>query len=127
MMIVGIGVVGENSNPLYIKSWGPEAEVDALKFHRIIHMALDVIEEKVNKGGAPVDSRLGDLYVGFLYPTEEYKTYGYQTQTNIKFILVLSDTSANDQNINGFFKRFHELWVRAVSNPFYTIGTKMES
>lgn len=71
--------------------------------------------------------------------------YGYQTQTNVKYVLVLSDTSANDQNINGvsdccnvewcasldcgtwqFFKRFHDLWVRAVSNPFYELGGPMQ-
>ena len=97
-----------------------------------------------------VDARLGDLYMGFLYPTEEFKTwvdartnvwhpkpmetmresslhvrymtwmlrsslfhsslpalrYGYQTQTGVKYVLVLSDTSANDQNINGVGLRF---------------------
>merc|ERR1711871_1224441 len=127
VMIVGIGVVGPENSPLYIKSWGSEAESDPLKFHRIIHIALDVIDEKVKAKRAPVDARLGELYIGFLYPTEEYKTYGYQTQTNVKYVLVLSDTSANDQNINGFFKRFHDLWVRAVSNPFYELGGPMQS
>jgi hypothetical protein len=52
--------------------------------------------------------------MGFLYPTEELKTYGYQTQTNIKYVLVLSDTMASDGNIHQFFKHFHKIWVAAV-------------
>merc|ERR1712196_444362 len=127
-MIVGIGVVGSSNNPLYVKSWVPKVtDADPLKFHRIIHLALDVIEEKVKKNKAPVDARLGELYIGFLYPTEELKTYGYQTQTGVKYILVLSDTSANDGNIHQFFKHFHKVWIHAVSNPFYDLEGPMES
>ena len=35
------------NRPLYIKSWGND-EADPLKFHRIIHRALDFIEERSN-------------------------------------------------------------------------------
>lgn len=31
-----------------------------------------------------------DKYLGMLYPIEEYKVYGYLTNTDIKFILVLN-------------------------------------
>ena len=55
--------------------------------------------------------------MGFLYPTEELKTYGYQTQTNVKYVLVLSDTMASDANIHQFFKHFHKIWVAAVRTP----------
>eukprot|EP00658_Telonema_sp_P-2_P001645 TRINITY_DN1061_c0_g1_i2.p1 TRINITY_DN1061_c0_g1~~TRINITY_DN1061_c0_g1_i2.p1 ORF type:complete len:227 (+),score=74.80 TRINITY_DN1061_c0_g1_i2:98-682(+) len=104
-MIVGIGVIGRHNHPLFIKSWGND-NLDPLKFHRIIHRALDYIEERTNY--PPTDQKLSKMYIGLLYPTEDYKTYGYMTQTGTKLVLVLTDTSANDGNINHFFKRFHD-------------------
>merc|ERR1712166_552377 len=123
-MIVGIGVISRDNHPLYIKSWGND-EADPFKFHRIIHRALDFIEERTNN--PPADQKLSKMYIGFLYPTEDYKTYGYMTQTGTKLVLVLTDTSANDGNINHFFKRFHEIYCRAVCNPFYTPGTAIKA
>ncbi len=33
-----------------------------------------------------------DLFLGLLYPTEDYNVYGYVTATSAKLILVLDDT-----------------------------------
>ena len=38
-----------------------------------------------SKGG------VGDMYLGFLGPIEDYRVYGYVTNTGIKFILVLQE------------------------------------
>lgn len=57
--------------PLYIKSIPTENE---LKFHYTVHTSLDVVDEKVSAlGKALVDQR--ELYLGLLYPTEDYKVY----------------------------------------------------
>ena len=42
-MIAGIAVLGKDNNPLYIRSFGSH---DALRFHFIVHTALDFVEEK---------------------------------------------------------------------------------
>lgn len=55
--------------PLYVKTTSPGND---LKFLYTIHTSLDVIEEKVltvNKTA----SDLRELYLGLLYPTEDYK------------------------------------------------------
>lgn len=45
-----------------------------LKFHYMVHTSLDVVDEKVSAmGKALVDQR--ELYLGLLYPTEDYKVY----------------------------------------------------
>lgn len=57
--------------PLYIRSVPTENE---LKFHYTVHTSLDVVDEKISAmGKALVDQR--ELYLGLLYPTEDYKVY----------------------------------------------------
>lgn len=57
--------------PLYIRSVPTENE---LKFHYMVHTSLDVVDEKISAmGKALVDQR--ELYLGLLYPTEDYKVY----------------------------------------------------
>lgn len=62
--------------PLYIRSVPTENE---LKFHYMVHTSLDVVDEKISAmGKALVDQR--ELYLGLLYPTEDYKVYPYSGQ-----------------------------------------------
>lgn len=57
--------------PLYIRSAPTQSE---LKFHYTVHTSLDVVEEKISAvGKAMADQR--ELYLGLLYPTEDYKVY----------------------------------------------------
>lgn len=57
--------------PLYIRSVPTQNE---LKFHYTVHTSLDVVEEKISAvGKAMADQR--ELYLGLLYPTEDYKVY----------------------------------------------------
>ncbi|KAH0619698.1 hypothetical protein JD844_000622, partial [Phrynosoma platyrhinos] len=83
--------------PLYIKSVPTENE---LKFHYTVHTSLDVVDEKISAmGKALVDQR--ELYLGLLYPTEDYKVYGYVTNSKVKFVMVVdsSNTALRDNEI----------------------------
>ncbi|KAL0356568.1 UNVERIFIED_CONTAM: Trafficking protein particle complex subunit-like protein [Sesamum calycinum] len=115
-MIVCVAVVGHQNNPLYIQSF-TEAD-DALKLHHIVHCSLDVVDERVNnpKKSGPT---LNETFLGLLYPTENYKVYGYLTNTKVKFILVTTDLDVRDADVRNFFRRFHAAYVDAVSNPFH--------
>ncbi|GAA0167482.1 membrane traffic protein [Lithospermum erythrorhizon] len=112
------------NNPLYIQSF-TEAE-DALKLHHIVHCSLDVVEERVNnpKRSGPT---LNETFLGLLYPTENYKVYGYLTNTKVKFIMVTTDLDVRDADVRNFFRRFHAAYVDAVSNPFHVPGKKITS
>ncbi|QCE12431.1 hypothetical protein DEO72_LG10g3675 [Vigna unguiculata] len=92
-MIVCVAVVGHQNNPLYIQSF-TEAD-DALKLHHIVHCSLDVVDERVNnpKRSGPM---LNETFLGLLYPIENYKVYGYLTNTKVKFILVTTDLDVKD-------------------------------
>ena len=124
-MAVCIAVIGKDNSPKYIKC---ADESLALQFHSKVHTSIDVIEEKLNVGNkTAVDIR--DLYLGLLYTTEEYKIYGYATNTKIKFIIVLpsSNVAQRENDIKMIFKKLHAAYCNAVCNPFYIPGDQINS
>jgi trafficking protein particle complex subunit 2 len=86
-MIVCAAVVGPANNPLFLASnlREPQAggaayhgapEEDPIRFHYIVHCALDVVDERLG-GGVTDASTKGDAYLGMLYPTEDFRVYGW--------------------------------------------------
>ncbi|KIY97577.1 Trafficking protein particle complex subunit 2-like protein [Monoraphidium neglectum] len=112
-MIVCAAVVGPQNNPLFLETYVPAD--DEAKFHCIVHCSLDAVEEKVLLRRAP--GEVPDLYLGLLYPTEEYRVYGHT-----KFVLVLDEFSPREDLLTKVFKALHSAYVDAASNPFYTVG-----
>ncbi|XP_039134051.1 trafficking protein particle complex subunit 2-like protein [Dioscorea cayenensis subsp. rotundata] len=123
-MIVCVAVVGHQNNPVFLQSFTDSD--DALKLHHIVHCSLDVIDERVNnpKKSGPT---LNDTFLGVLYPMDDCKVYGYLTNTNVKFIMVTTDTDLKDGDLRSFFKDLHSAYVDAVSNPFHIPGKKITS
>ncbi len=68
-----------------------------------------------------------ELYLGLLYPTEEYRVYGYISNTHIKFVLVLDEAAPREDELRRLFKRLHSLFVDVTSNPLYTHGLPITS
>jgi hypothetical protein len=60
------------NNPLFLRAFAPTD--DLAKLHCVVHCALDAVEERVLLRRAP--GEVPDLYLGLLYPTEEYRVYG---------------------------------------------------
>ncbi|KAG7402019.1 Trafficking protein particle complex subunit 2-like protein [Phytophthora boehmeriae] len=111
------------NSPLYIRTFGEEGE--DLGFHYIAHVSLDVIEEKLR--GAGISSSKDDMYLGFLGPIEDYRVYGYVTNTSVKFVVVLQDAPVRESELRPFFTEVHRLYVNAMSNPFAPIGERLTS
>jgi len=84
-MAVCIAILDRNSTPLKLKTNDVSKEV---VFHYIVHTSLDVIEEKCLSSTAPSAVKTSDpprdLYLGILYSTEQYKVFGYVTNTSVK-------------------------------------------
>ncbi|KAK1305458.1 hypothetical protein QJS10_CPB11g02029 [Acorus calamus] len=123
-MIVCVAVVGHQNNPLYLQSFTDSD--DALKLHHIVHCSLDVIDERVNNPKKTA-ATLSETFLGLLYPSENYRVYGYLTNTKVKFIMVTTDLDVRDVDVRSFFRRFHATYVDAVSNPFHVPGKKITS
>ena len=63
-----------------------------------------------------------DSYLGLLYPTEDYKVYGYLTSTHVKLILVTHNFNSKETSVRKVFESLHAAYIDAISNPFYTPG-----
>lgn len=124
-MAVCVAVIAKENYPLYIRTIPTENE---LKFHYTVHTCLDVIEEKVSSAGKSANDPR-ELYLGLLYPTEDYKVYGYVTNTKVKFVIVVdsSNTQLRDNEIRNMFKTLHNAYVDMLCNPFYTAGENIKS
>ncbi|XP_024274542.2 trafficking protein particle complex subunit 2-like protein isoform X2 [Oncorhynchus tshawytscha] len=104
------------------------AKENELKFHYTVHTSLDVVEEKISAvGKAMADQR--ELYLGLLYPTEDYKVYGYVTNSKVKFVIVVdsSNTSLRDNEIRSMFRKLHNSFTDVMCNPFYNPGDTIQS
>ncbi|KAK3086534.1 hypothetical protein FSP39_019848, partial [Pinctada imbricata] len=120
--------------PLFIKTIPTDNE---LKFYYTVHTSLDVVEEKISTVGKNTND-LRELYLGLLYPTEDYKVYpslryftiyGYVTNTKVKFVIVVdsTNTALRDNEIRGMFRKLHNAYVDMVCNPFYMPGENITS
>ncbi|KAJ4460222.1 putative Trafficking protein particle complex subunit [Paratrimastix pyriformis] len=118
-MINCVAVVGKSNAPLFLKTYHvPET----LKFHYTVHTSLDVVEEKCTiRAPSSTVSTPQDMYLGLLYPTEEFRIYGYITATKTKFIVVTDDVDVRSPLMEQFCKNLHTLYVNMVCNPFYAI------
>ena len=127
MGVVGCAVLGKENTPLYIKAFGDH---DQLRFHFIVHTALDFVEEKVAAqrqqttqqqaaGAAAAAGSKHEAYLGLLYPIEELRVYGYLTNSRVKLIAVVDDEEVKDAEVKVFFSRLHRLYVDTISNPFH--------
>ncbi|KAK9799812.1 hypothetical protein WJX73_002139 [Symbiochloris irregularis] len=125
MTITCAAVVGRANNPLYLEACKPASDEEVLKYHYVVHCALDTVEEKVALRTQP--GEIADSYLGMLYPTEDHKVYGYVSNTSIKFIFVVEEPAPKDEDMRALFKRFHAAFIDVVSNPFYEIGQPITS
>jgi hypothetical protein len=65
--------------------------------------------------------------LGVLYPTEDYNVYGHVTSSGAKLILVIDDLGMEVHKIKTFLREFSFLYCDVVCNPFYEIGTPVQS
>ncbi|XP_075743661.1 trafficking protein particle complex subunit 2-like protein isoform X3 [Rhipicephalus microplus] len=124
-MAVAVAVIGRENSPLFVKTVTPCNE---LKFLYTIHTSLDVVEEKISPGNKS-SGDVRELYLGLLYPTEDYKVYGYVTNTKTKFIVIVetSRTTLRDNEIRQMFHKLHASYCDVVCNPFYVPGGQILS
>ncbi|XP_068206592.1 trafficking protein particle complex subunit 2-like protein [Palaemon carinicauda] len=123
-MAVCVAVIGKENSPLYV--WVGSGR-EELHLHYLAHTALDVIQEKVAAVSKTPDTR--ELYLGLLYASEEYKVYGYTTNTRIKFVIITDagNTTLRDNEIRMMFRRLHNMYTNVVCNPFYIPGEQIIS
>ena len=129
-MAVCIAVLDRQNFPLHLLTNDPTKEV---AFHYILHTSLDVIEERTTQStssgpsssGKPAEP-LRDLYLGVLYSTEQHKVFGYVTNTNVKFVIIVdaSNTNIRDNEIRQMFRKLHNGMLSLASHLLKTFAKK---
>jgi len=119
--VAAVAVIGKQNNPLFLQHF---TDADELKFHYIVHTSLDIVEERASRG-----STADDMFLGLLCPIEDYRVYGFITNTQVKLIVVLEEVAVavREAEVKIFMERFHRLYVDTMSNPFVEIGAKITS
>lgn len=116
LRVLAIAVIGKHGNPLFLQSYSTRTGGEAdLKWHYAAHTALDFFEERELASAKTTDS-----YLGLLYAMEDYAVYGYQTNTRVKFVLVLAlvDAVVRDLDVKTIFRAIHNAYISQISNPF---------
>ncbi|KAF7282066.1 hypothetical protein GWI33_003307 [Rhynchophorus ferrugineus] len=121
-MAVCAAIVGKDNSPKFFCCVNPDEE---LNFQYKVLSSLDIIEEKLSPGIKPNT----EMYLGILYSLENWKIYGYVTNTKIKFIIVVdsSNLTLRDNEIRSMFRKIHAEYADMVSNPFYIPGEPITS
>lgn len=57
-------------------------------------------------------------FLGLLLPAEEHKVFGYVTNGNVKFVVVVRDVLLKEDKVITLFRSLHRLYTEAVCNPF---------
>ncbi|KAL8293688.1 hypothetical protein RQP46_000389 [Phenoliferia psychrophenolica] len=125
LRVLAIAVLGKHGNPLFLKSYSTRQGAEAdLKWHYAAHTALDFFEERELPA-----AKTTEAYLGLLYAMEDYAVYGYQTNTRIKFVVVLAlaDAVVRDLDVKTLFRAIHNAYVSHISNPFTSTETENPS
>lgn len=130
--IACIGIIGQHDNPLSITLFPPHnaTEADELEMHFLLNSSLDIFDLRLKT--KPLDADLGLLHA----IDERLATYGWLTNTGIKFIIAIdllgrptpsTDTQnlqpvmgLRDADLKPAFKAVHAAYVSLLMNPFYT-------
>lgn len=93
--------------------------------HRfVLHSALDRLEQlTTNPDGTmkkkiAINNAKNNNFLGLLLPIEETRVYGYITNTQIKFILIVEDDDNIVVEIQRLFNDIHESYIQDIMNPF---------
>ena len=126
---------------MYFKSFGGD---EAARLQFSVFAALDVIAARVPEvralapaagstpaAPAPPAASGGvagaDRFLGLLFPVEEHKVFGYVTNGNVKFVVVIRDVLLLEDRVRELFRALHRRYLDAVSNPFTSHDARITS
>nr|CAG4645921.1 EOG090X0HN8 [Lynceus sp. MCZ IZ 141354] len=124
-MAVCVGIISKENSPLLVQCVNPAQE---LQYHYLVHTCLDFVEEKIALSNKSV-SEIRELYLGLLHSAEEFKAYGFVTNTRIKIILIVDATNSalRDNEIRAKLRKIHTAYTELMCNPFHIPGEPITS
>ena len=114
--VLGVGFVGKNNKPLFIRSFDEDAESD-LEVNLTIHSCLDVIDERTDPSTGP--------YLGFLALMGRHSTFAFIGPTRIKVFCVLDadlEPTPREEDMKQLLQALHHAYIDWLCNPFIEIN-----
>ena len=68
-----------------------------------------------------------DLYLGQLFPIEDYRTYGCYTNSHNKLIAICENGMSDSGGIKETIAQLNVAFVNALQNPFHLVGAPFSS
>lgn len=68
-----------------------------------------------------------DLYLGQLFPIEDYRTFGCYTNTHNKLIVICENGTSDTGGIKETIAALNVAFVNALQNPFHLVGAPFSS
>uniref|UniRef100_A0AC34QL46 Trafficking protein particle complex subunit 2-like protein n=1 Tax=Panagrolaimus sp. JU765 TaxID=591449 RepID=A0AC34QL46_9BILA len=123
-MVLCISILAADS-PLYFKCASGDMNLEN-DIRLFVYSSLDVFDEKVAAIGNKPHQ---ELFLGSLFLNNKFRSYGYLTNTQIKFMIVVDATnqSIKEQDMRVIFKKIHTIYSNIILNPFYELGTAIKS
>mmetsp|Transcript_13322 Transcript_13322/g.21824 ORF Transcript_13322/g.21824 Transcript_13322/m.21824 type:complete len:152 (-) Transcript_13322:170-625(-) len=126
MSISCLAFIGKSNEPMFVYTDSDDSDSLQLHMHSIVHCALDILEERKGKKTSNTSSSSTEMFLGQLYAIEDFRVFGYCTNTMVK-IMMVCDASVKDTELIEVFRSFHAEYVLAVQNPFQLVGQPVSS
>lgn len=137
MRVASVAVIGRANNPLAVQRFidpaGGGGGGDgsgggaSLKLHYFSHIAIDVIDERLAQQPARRGAAGGhgaasaDGYLGQLFVVEDFRAYGFCSNTRVKVVVVLKGSAVGDGVAKALLRDAYELYTEAAANPFRAV------
>ena len=86
-------------------------------------MSSNVVKYNFRSTGASAPQ---EMYLGYLLAIDDYKTYGYYSNTHTK-IIVVTEAATNESTMRDFLTALYGMYVSATQNPFQETGQVLVS
>jgi len=129
MTVSFVSFIGKHNEPLFCYTQ-EEDSAEALHLQMIANSALDLVEERIEDSKSSKSSL--DPFFDQLFAVDDYRVFGYLSNTKIKTIVVCSAygdyaadsprQSGNGQSMRELVLHLYSLYVRDMQNSLHTVS-----
>jgi len=128
MAISFVSFIGKHNEPLFNYTQ-EEDSAEALHLQMIANSALDLVEERIEDSKGSKSTL--DPFLGQLFAIDDYRVFGYLSNTKIKTIVVCSAfgdyaadsprQSGNGQSLRELVLHLYSMYVRDMQNSLQVV------
>jgi hypothetical protein len=125
MVLYSLAFVGKENELLHLFTGSAVVGEAAIRFQEsVVHSNIDVVNE-CEKRASSLGS--GGLYLGQLSTVEDFRVFGYCSNTQIKILAVMDILAEDQMATRNILESAYMVYVDAVRNPFQKINAPISS